>query len=275
MSTKGKKIFMIPQMSISRLTLALSLLTVLISLTSIPAPAQTPPSDLDYSADKWHDAASPYLWLAGMNGSVAYGGHSVQVNQSFTDIFSNLKFGVMGLNDVNRGPLSLLTDVMYVRLGNESAIPIQGLPSALNVNVSLDTFTLTQYLGYRLFGRKRAAIHLLTGVRYYHTGSSINASIPSASVSYPASDNWVDYVEGARFQLQLTRRITAFVLGDVGGGGSVLSYNFVGGAGYDWSKKWSTSLAYRRLYYHRQTDSGLNIEPTQQGLVLGATYRFR
>jgi len=38
------------------------------------------------------------------------------VNQSFTDIFSNLKFGVMGLTEINRGPISLFTDAMYIRL---------------------------------------------------------------------------------------------------------------------------------------------------------------
>jgi hypothetical protein len=86
-----------------------------------------------------------------MNGAVGFGGREVQVNQSFTDIFSNLKFGVMGLTEVKRGPISILTDAMYVRLGNERAILLHGLPIAVNVNTSLNTFTLTPYLGYRLF----------------------------------------------------------------------------------------------------------------------------
>jgi opacity protein-like surface antigen len=212
--------------------------------------------------------------MAGMNGTVGFGGHSVQVNQSFTDIFSNLKFGVMGLTEVNRGPVSLLADAMYIRLGNETAIPITGLPNAINVNTTLDTFTLTPYLGYRLLGRKRASIQGLIGVRYYHLGPQINAELPSVGkASYSTSDDWADFVEGARFTFRITPRITAFFVGDAGAGGSTLTYQIIGGAGYDWSKKWSTSLAYRRLYFNRQTLIG--IEQTQQGLVVGATYRFR
>jgi opacity protein-like surface antigen len=94
-------------------------------------------------------------------------------------------------------------------------------------------------------------------------------------VSYSTSDNWAHYVEGGHFSLNITQRIGAFFLGDVGVGGSILTYQLVGGAAYEWSKKWSTSLGYRRLYFNRQTGAGLDIEPTQQGLVVGATYRFR
>jgi opacity protein-like surface antigen len=239
------------------------------------ASAQTPTSDLDYSADKWHVAVSPYLWLAGMSGTVGIDGHQAQVNQSFTDIFSNLKFGVMGVTEVSRGPLSILTDAMYIKLGNETAVPVQGLPpGTVSVNASLSNFVLTPYLGYRLLGKKRASIYILTGLRYYHLSASINPSIAGVgSLTYSTSDNWVDYVEGAHFKFQLSRRIVAYALGDVGGGGSVFTYQVVGGAGYEWSKKWSTSLSYRRLYYQRYTN--LNVEPTEQGLVLGVTYRIR
>jgi len=265
-------------MKTSRLIRWTPVLTYLVFSAAICtlASAQTGFSDLSYSADSWHVAASPYLWLAGLNGTVGFSGREVQVNQSFTDIFSNLKFGVMGLTEINRGPLSLFTDAMYIRLGNETAIPVQGLPSAVNVNTSLNTFTLTPYLGYRLFGNKRGSIQLLTGLRYYHIGVTINANAGTiASASYSTSDNWADFVQGGHFTLNITRRINAFFFGDAGLGGSLLTYQLAGGAAYEWNKKWSTSLGYRRLYFNRQTSAGLDLEPTQQGLVIGATYRFR
>jgi hypothetical protein len=266
--------FRVNQRTSVLLCLALSVTLAAASAAS----AQTVAPDVNYSADKWHVATSPYLWFAGMNGSIGFDSYSVKINQSFTDIFSNLKFGVMDLTEVNRGPVSLLTDVMYIRLGNESAVPIQGLPSAINVNATLNTFTLTQYLGYRLLGRKRGFIQMLSGVRYYHDGASINASYPNiGSVSHSVSDNWADYVEGARFDFHATQRMNLFFLGDVGTGGSVFTYQYAGGAGYTWGKsmKWTTSLGYRRLYFHRQTGNGVNVEPTEQGLFAGVTYRFR
>jgi opacity protein-like surface antigen len=250
--------------------LALSLVVI-----CAPLSAQTTVSDLGYSADTWHVAVSPYLWLAGMSGSVGVGDRQVQVNQSFTDIFSNLKFGVMGVTEVSRGPVSILTDAMYIKLGDETAVPVQNLPpGTVNVNSSLSNFVLTPYLGYRLLGKKRVSIYILTGLRYYHLNTSITPSIAGVgSVTYSTSDNWVDYVEGAHFKFQLSRRIVAYALGDLGGGGSVFTYQVVGGAGYALSKKWSTSLSYRRLYYQRYTTT--DVEPTQQGLVVGVTYRIR
>jgi len=226
--------------------------------------------------DTWHVNLSPYLWLAGMNGTVGFGGRAVQVNQSFRDLFSNLNVGVMGLSEVRRGPISLLTDLMYIRLGNETAIPITGLPNAIDVKTSLNTFTLTPYFGYRIFGNQRGSIQFISGGRYYHVSSTISTSAGGAgSISTSTSDNWADLVEGGRFQFNLTPRVNAFFLGDAGGGGSVLTWQMVGGAGYRWSKRWSTQLAYRRLYFNRQANNGVGIEQTQQGLVLGVTFCAR
>lgn len=245
-----------------------------------------PPSDaqasqntaLDQSTfqdDTWHVNLSPYLWLAGMNGTVGFGGREVQVKQSFTDIFSNLKAGVMGLTEVQRGPVSFLTDVMWVRLGNETAIPITGLPNATDVNTSLDTFTLTPYFGYRLLGNDKGAINYILGARYYHIGSTISAMTTAGKVSTSTSDNWADVVGGGRFELNLTPRVNAFFLGEAGGGGSLLTWQIIGGAGYRLSKRWTSQLAYRRLYFNRQNSNGFGLEQTQQGLVLGITFRIR
>ncbi|HEY7088020.1 MAG TPA: hypothetical protein VH518_08020 [Tepidisphaeraceae bacterium] len=263
-----------------RLPSTLSLHLLLAMIICSPAFAQTvEPSDSEtpaYHDDIWHASVSPYLWLAGANGTIGFRGREVKIDQSFTDIFSNLKFGVMGLSDVRRGRISLLTDLMYIRLGDEKAIPVQGLPNAVDVKASLNTFTLTPYFGYRIVGSRRGSIDFLTGGRYYHIGSTITADGGSAGkISSSTSDNWADFVEGARFNLNITPRIGAFFLGDVGGGGSVLTWQIVGGVGYRWNKRWSTALGYRRLYFNRQTNTGVGIEQTQQGLVVGATFRFR
>lgn len=245
-----------------------------------PLIAQTSANNLadetSVSNDAWHVSISPYLWMAGLDGSIGFGGHAVQVNQSFSDIFQNLKFGVMGFTEVRRRRIGVLTDLMYIRLGNETAIPVGGLPNAIDVKTSLNTFTLTPYLNYRIFGNERGAIDIVAGARYYHIGSSISAEEGSVGkVSFSTTDNWADYVEGGRFRLNITPRIRAFFIGDAGVGGSVLSWQIVGGVGYNWSKRWSGELGYRRLYFNRQTGGGLGIEQTQQGLVLGVTFRPR
>ena len=57
-----------------------------------PNTPEAPPS---FDRDTWHLSVSPYLWFAGLDGTLTLDGHAVGVHQSFADIFSNLKFGVM------------------------------------------------------------------------------------------------------------------------------------------------------------------------------------
>jgi hypothetical protein len=253
---------------------------VVLILAGTPSTAQSaanaPVDQPSYSNDIWHISVSPYLWMAGMDGTVGFRRLQVDVKQSFSDIFENLKFGVMGLSEVRRGRIGFLTDLMYIRLGNEPAIPIAGLPGAIDVKTSLDTFTLTPYFSYRILGRKRASIDFLSGGRYYHIGASITANAGGPlRASASTTNNWADFVEGGRFTVNITPRVGAFFIGDAGGGGSVLTWQIVGGVGLKWSKRWSTQLGYRRLYFNRQTNNGFGLEQTQQGLILGATFRAR
>ena len=238
-----------------------------------PETPTTPPS---FHQDSWHASVSPYLWLAGMNGTIAVAGHEASVNQSFSDIFSNLRLGVMGLTEVRRGQVGILTDVMYVWLGNEKAIPVEGLPGALNLNNNLNTLTLTPEVAYRLFTGNRGAVDLLVGIRYYHIDAKIKATVSQiGQVSYSAADNWVDGIEGARFQVNLSRRVGAFLIGDAGGGGSRFSWQIATGIGYRLNNRWTSQFGYRRLYYQRRSGPNFGLDQTQQGLILGITYRLK
>jgi hypothetical protein len=93
--------------------------------------------------DNWHVSVSPYLWLAGLDGNLPLAGHEADVRQSFGDIFSNLKFGVMGLTEVRRGRVGVLTDLLFVRVGDQHAVAVPQLPFPANVTITTSTFTVT------------------------------------------------------------------------------------------------------------------------------------
>jgi hypothetical protein len=250
--------------------------------TSRPAAAQVQPdapANLPtFKEDTWHVSVSPYLWLAGLNGTVSLAGYKANVDQSFGDILGNLKFGVMGLSEVRRGRVGLLTDLIYVRLGDEGAIPVSRLPTTVNLKASVNTFTLTPEFGYRVFENKEGAIDVLAGFRYYHVSSSINANANQVgAISVSGTNDWADAIGGARFRANLTPKVGVFFLGDAGGGGSSPAWEIVTGAGYRWNQRLSTTVGYRRLYFDRQTTSGnaFGLDVTQEGFILGATYRFR
>ena len=53
-------------------------------VSDLSALTGSPPSSeqLSFHDDTWHASLSPYLWMAGMNGTVAFGGHEVRVDLS-------------------------------------------------------------------------------------------------------------------------------------------------------------------------------------------------
>jgi hypothetical protein len=144
------------------------------------------------------------------------------------------------------------------------------------VKSSLDTFTLSPYFSYRMFGNEHGFVDALGGIRYYHVGSEITGEVVNVGKqTVSTTDNWVDVIAGGRFRVNLTPKLHAMFIGDAGGGGSLLSWQIVGGAGYQISRRWALDLAYRRLYYDREPGILGGIEQTQQGLVLGATFQIK
>jgi opacity protein-like surface antigen len=229
-----------------------------------------------FHADQWHVSVSPYLWLAGLDGNLDVLGHQAAVQQSFGDILGNLKFGVMGLTEVRRGRIALLTDLLFVRIGDQKAVPVPQFPSALPVTVTSNTFTLTSEIGYRVYANDRFSADLLAGVRYYHISANLDADAgPIGQASYSRSDNWADAVGGARLQLRLTQRVGLFLIGDAGGGGSSPTWQLATGAGYRLTKRSTAQFGYRRLYFNRQTGPNFAFDATQEGFILGSTLRFR
>jgi hypothetical protein len=238
-------------------------------------PAETS-SNVSFRADQWHVSVSPYLWLAGLDGNLNVLGHQAAVQQSFGDILGNLKFGIMGLTEVRRGRVALLTDLLFVRVGDQKAIPIPQLPSALPVTMRSNTFTLTSEASYRVYARDRLSVDLLAGVRYYHISANLNADAGSiGQASYARGDNWADAVGGARLQVRVTQHIGLFLIGDAGGGGSSPTWQLATGAGYRLTKRSTAQFGYRRLYFNRQAGPSFAFDATQEGFILGTTLRFR
>jgi hypothetical protein len=270
---------MIHTLFISRVKTAL-VCCALCFLPALTAHAQveveSPQHETDFSADSWHISASPYLWLAGLNGTLNLAGHEAAVHQSFGDIFSNLKIGFMGFGEARRGRVGVLTDLLFVRVGDQAAVPVPQLPFPVQVKLTSTTFTLTPAFAYRVYSEKHFAADALGGLRIYHLGANSNFDAgPLGQTSYAGSNNWADVIAGGRLLARITPKIGAFVIGDAGGGGSSPTWEIAYGAGYKIMKNATAQIGYKRLYFNRQDGSNFGLEATQQGLVLGTTISFR
>ena len=91
-----------------------------------PQSGETPSSPKPATApdDAWHVGITPYLWLAGMHGTVGAKGFEASVHASFSDIFSSLNIGLMGEVEARKKRVLVATDFMWMRLSDDKALPV-------------------------------------------------------------------------------------------------------------------------------------------------------
>lgn len=182
----------------------------------------------------------------------------------------------MGLTEVRRGRIGVLTDLLFVRIGDQAAVPVPQLPASVLARLTTNTFTLTPQIAYRIYSREHVTVDGLGGFRYYHLSAHTNFDAgPLGQIGYSGSDNWADAIGGARVLLRATSKISGFLMIDAGGGGSRASWEIAYGAGYKITEGTTLQLGYRRLYFNRENGTKFALAATQQGLVIGTTIRFR
>src|SRR5690554_5933453 len=98
-----------------RLVLSLALLVVSASQTAFAT-----------DSDTWQFEVTPYVFAAGMNGTVGVRGVTSQANKSFGDILGSLDQGFMGLAMASRGPWTYSLEAVYMKLGDDSVKSVTG-----------------------------------------------------------------------------------------------------------------------------------------------------
>jgi hypothetical protein len=220
------------------------------------------------SGQGWHFSVSPYVWLPGVHGTIGVLENDASVHASFSDIFSNFSFALMGAFDPRYNRFVMPLDFMWIKLSNDKALPFDILATSAKVKVNLDV--LTQKIGYRVLETERFKVDALAGVRYWHSGTTIDLESPILTNThfYGAAD-WVDGVGGARIQVTLMPKLVLTIAGDAGGGGANSDYQFGGLLGWK-LKKIILQAGYRYLAVNYQPGTSI-LDVTISGLILGAT----
>jgi hypothetical protein len=110
---------------------------------------------------------------------------------------------------------------------------------------------------------------ILIGFRYWHLGTTLKLQPSVLGNSFYSAADWVDAVEGAKFQAMLMPKTILTIAGDAGGGGSRLDYQVVGLIGYK-LKRVTLQGGWRYLVIHKQPTSGSFAELAQTGVIVGA-----
>jgi hypothetical protein len=232
------------------------------AVSPLPDPPQ--PSDLG-----WHVSISPYLWLPGLHGTIGARGHDASVHASFSDIFSNFSFALMGALEPCYNRIVMPLDFMWIKLSNDKALPFDVGATSVKVKVNLDV--LSQKIGYRVIDVEKFKVDAVAGFRYWHVGTTVDlvSSILTNKNFYGSAD-WVDAVGGARIQAVLSPKLVLTIAGDAGWGGANSDYQVAGLIGWKF-RKFTLQTGYRYLTVNYRPSGGTICDVAISGLVLGVT----
>jgi len=222
----------------------------------------------------WHFGIAPYLFVAGISGTVGARGRTLELGSSSGDVLAALDAGFMAAFEARKRRFVIFTDMMWVKLSSEKDTPGPRFSTA-KAGVSL--FILDPEVGYRFVNSKKGSLDVLAGVRIW----SVGASLTTTSGNAPGFDvsqrkTWAAPVVGVRGVANVTRRF--FVAGkfDIGGAGigADLTTQLYGGAGYSFTKHVAIVGGYRWLQVDYDDEEGFLFDTQMSGPLFGLKFSW-
>ncbi len=211
--------------------------------------------------DKWQFGAELYGWAASMGGTSAAGG---DIDIGFSEVIDALEFGGMGAFEARKGKWSLMTDVIYLDMKDDTDVA-----PGEKLNVELKGWIVTPTVGYSVIDSDRARLDILAGVRYLW----LKTELGFGGALYPAKGHVWDGVIGLRGRLNLTEKWFMPFYGDIGTGDSDLTWQAMAGIGYRF-KRFDLIAAYRYLDWEFDDDSKVLDDLDVSGPYAGIVIRF-
>jgi len=204
-----------------------------------PAPASSP------TPSGWRFEVVPYLWAAGLDGDVKVGRLPVAgVEASFSDVLDVLDFAFMTTFAGHKGRGGFLIDTMYMDLSDTAPTPDDVYGDA---DVGLTQQMYSAAGTYRVTDGK-VPIDILGGLRYVDLAGDLELTSGVASGrSVSGGESWWDGFVGASIRWEFAEHWAVVGYGDIGGGGSKLTWQALAGVDWTFSPHLSGKFGYRYL----------------------------
>jgi len=258
----------------------LGLLGIMLTATFVPSVAKA-------EIGGWSLAVTPYLWGAGIDGTVTVGGHSAEVSRSFDELLKSLDLAGMINLQARTGRFGLYSDVAFIGLSDSTSVkdPATGA-TLLNATASIDewlvdfgaSWAVAQW-GAGGTGTK-GIVDLFLGGRYWSVATELKADSPffAGEPSVKKTVDWVDPIVGARLSVDVTPKLELIGRGDVGGGlgGSTSKLTWSASAllGWHFTPLLSAYAGWKYLSVEREGDRGSTVDLAMSGPVLGLAFTF-
>jgi hypothetical protein len=234
--------------------------------TALPTRAET-----DSNQDGWKFGGAAYLWAAGVKGTSVAGD---EIDVSFSDLLGDLDGGLMGILSAQKGRWTLLADIIYLSIHQEtsSTANFVEIPTKFEVDVTMKGYVSTFGVAYRVIDEDMASLDLLAGARYFKLDLDLDAEIGGNIANYSDSEDVLDGIIGSQVLFDLSDRWYLSLYADAGVGDSKLTWQVWPAIGYRFDKV-ELVAGYRHLAW--ETDDGDTIEDINfGGPMLGVKFRF-
>ncbi|MBB5326518.1 hypothetical protein [Tunturiibacter gelidoferens] len=237
---------------------------------AIAAPATNPADD-----DKWHLAISPYLWFAGVHGTIGARDRSASFHASVGDVLSKLNIGLMGAVEARKRRFVVPIDFMWIKLSDDTAIPEEAYPGVSTIKAKMTETIFTPKVGYRVVDSPKLQTDVLVGLRYWHLGENLSFQPSGILADDSQAANFVDVVAGAKISMALSPKASVTILGDAGGGQANVDYQVAAYLGYRIKPTVMLGVGWRYLDINYRPSSTFVYDAAQQGVLIGATFNLK
>jgi hypothetical protein len=216
---------------------------------------------------------TPYVWIPGVNGTIGTGGGDSGLGDRVSVEFDpEYRIGGAMVNfSWREGRFTTFGDWTYANVRADSPSPYGALYSGVNGQIIGNVIQL--FTGYMLVDHEGMQLDAFIGARAYGiTGRLGFEEGAAAATKLSSNEVWLDAAAGLRFNAVVYRHWLAHLRGDVGSGGSNLTWQGYAAAGYEFS--WGALLAGWRHLYIDKGEGALRMRLSLSGPVIGANLRF-
>lgn len=217
--------------------------------------------------NKWQFKTAPYIYMAGISGSISFLNQSVPVEADFGDILDKLGFAGMFHGEMQKNRFSIMTDIIYIKLKKGGSL--------INGNVPVDGVLEESIVeiggGYTLLKSENLTLDILAGARFFNMCTTISNE---NTTLIEKKFNFTDPYIGMRYGLKINKwtNNTRFDFGgfDIG---SELSWKFNFLIGYGLSQKTSLFVGYQG-YDVKYVKDRFTYDVYTAGPLLGVNLNF-
>ena len=233
------------------------------------------------SPGSWKFSGGLYAWAPDVKGETALG---TDIDVSLSDIVDNLDIALMGMLTARKNKFSLLVDVIYMDIEDDSDYLLLSGPlsqSSLSLtNVEMEAWVVTPAAAYTVFDSNLLQFDFLAGARYLYIETEVKLRAQGLLTTRETSDSesndaW-DGIVGVRGNVKMNKQWTFPFHLDVGTGDTDLTWQAFGGVEYKLNNM-NLVAGYRHLEWEfDDSDVGGNIfnDLYISGPVVGLRYFF-